>query len=171
MIFDGLWKRELQKLSFDISIWKSPIFFCEVGKHMLSRAVLYSATVLRKAIEDESEAETIAKKYNCKLKGLRVKNCTVIAIKYPYITEEGWTVRGFLAPENYGKGSEVQLNIKDVCNWLLHSYVWSIASDSEQKRYAGFLVASDFDKEKFVHFISFEQWQKVLRFAIEKGVF
>lgn len=29
------------------------------------------------------------------------------------------------------------------------------------------MVASDFDKEKFVHFVSFDEWQKVIDAAIK----
>ena len=57
MIFDGRWKWELKKLSWAISLWKKALRYGEYGKHQLNRAVLYSATVLRKAIEDEIEAE------------------------------------------------------------------------------------------------------------------
>ena len=60
MIFDGRWKWELKKLSWAISLWKKAPRYGEYGKHQLNRAVLYSATVLRKAIEDEIEAEVVA---------------------------------------------------------------------------------------------------------------
>ena len=35
-------------------------------------------------------------------------------------------------------------------------YIWGVARDEKNKRFAGFLVASDFEKEKFVHFVSFK---------------
>ena len=80
MIFDGRWKWDLKKLSWAISLWKMAPSYGEYGKHQLNRAVLYSATVLRKAIGDEIKAEKVA-----------------------------------------------SLNVKDVCNWLLLSYVWGVA--------------------------------------------
>ena len=61
MIFDGRWKWELKKQSWAISLWQKAPSYGEYGKHKLNRAVLYSATVLRKAIEDEIEAEKVAK--------------------------------------------------------------------------------------------------------------
>jgi hypothetical protein len=51
------------------------------------------------------------------------------------------------------------------------SYVWGVAGYADQKGFAGFLVASDFDKEKFVHFVSFDEWQKVIDAAIKNGAF
>ena len=61
MIFDGRWKSELKRLSWEISFWHKLPAFCAYAEHRLNRAVLYSATILRKIIEDETEAETIAK--------------------------------------------------------------------------------------------------------------
>lgn len=49
--------------------------------------------------------------------------------------------------------------------------VWGVAGYADQKGFAGFLVASDFDKEKFVHFVSFDEWQKVIDAAIKNGAF
>lgn len=51
------------------------------------------------------------------------------------------------------------------------AYVWGVAGYADQKGFAGFLVASDFDKEKFVHFVSFDEWQKVIDAAIKNGAF
>ena len=86
----------------------------------------------------------------------------ISATKYPYTDEDGWAFRGKICVSSYGEGQAASLKVKDVCNWLLHSYVWGVA---------GFLVASDFDKEKFVHFVSFDEWQKVIDAAIKNGAF
>ena len=83
---------------------------------------------------------------------------------YAAIRSSGFTLR-------YGEGQAASLKVKDVCNWLLHSYVWGVAGYADQKGFAGFLVASDFDKEKFVHFVSFGEWQKVIDAAIKNGAF
>ena len=143
----------------------------EYGKHQLNRAVLYSATVLRKAIEDEIEAEKVAKEQNWTLPECKIMSYVISATKYPYTDEEGWAFRGKICVSSYGEGQAASLKVKDVCNWLLHSYVWGVAGYADQKGFAGFLVASDFDKEKFVHFVSFDEWQKVIDVAIKNGAF
>ena len=171
MIFDGRWKWELKKLSWAISLWKKVPSYSEYGKHQLNRAVLYSATVLRKAIEDEIEAEKVAKEQNWTLPECKIMSCVISATKYPYTDEDGWAFRGKICVSSYGEGQSASLKVKDVCNWLLHSYVWGVAGYEDQKGFAGFLVASDFDKEKFVHFVSFDEWQKVIDVAIKNGAF
>ena len=39
----------------------------------------------------------------------------------------------------------------------------------ERKDILSFLDKYDFDKEKFAHYISFEEWRKLLVLAIENG--
>ncbi len=165
MIFDGRWKWELKKLSWAISLWQKAPSYGEYGKHKLNRAVLYSATVLRKAIEDEIEAEKVAKEQNWTLPECKIMSGVISATKYPYTGEDGWAFRGKICASSYGKGQAVSLKVKDVCNWLLHSYVWGVAGYADQKGFAGFLVASDFDKEEFVHFVPFDEWQKVIELS------
>lgn len=168
MIFDGHWKWELKKLSWELSIWNAIPAYSEYKKHRLTRALLYSATILRKAIEDELEAKKFAEEQNFTPPEVKVTAITISATKYPYTDAEGWSFRGKVGTASYGNGHAVSLKIKDVCNWLLHSYVWGVAGYSNQKGFAGFLVASDFDKEKFIHFVSFDEWQKVLAVAIKE---
>lgn len=171
MIFDGKWKKELKHLSFEITVFQRLSILGDFAEHRLNRAVLYSATILRKIAEDENEAEAIAKKMNVHLPKQKTIYAPMKAIRYPYTGQEGWAVRSKLCVSDYGNGQDVCVKPKDVCNWLLHSYVWGIAHNSNEKCFAGFLVASDFDKEKFVYFISFEEWRKIISTAIEDGVF
>ena len=59
MIFDGQWKRELRKLSREIAFWRKMTMFSHIAEHRLNRAILYSAIILRKIIEEEKEAKEI----------------------------------------------------------------------------------------------------------------
>lgn len=170
MIFDGRWKSELKQLSYAISIWRKMTVFGGLAEHRLNRAVLYSATILRKIIENEAEAEAIAKKEGIALPKQTTVHSALEAIKYPYTGEEGWTIRSKLCASDYGKGQTVCIKVKDVCNWLLHSYLWGVARNEDRKNFAGFLVASDFDKEKFVHFISFEEWNALLKVVMKNSI-
>lgn len=94
MIFDGRWKWELKKQSWAISLWQKAPSYGEYGKHKLNRAVLYSATVLRKTIEDEIEAEKVAKEQNWTLPECKIMRGVISATKYPYTDEDGWAFRG-----------------------------------------------------------------------------
>lgn len=166
MIFDGHWKWELEKLSWSISLWRRLPFFQGFAEHQLNRAILYSATILRKLIEDETEAKEIAKTAGLSLAKQKTTHAMLMATRYPYTAEKGWTVRGIFRTGDYGPGNTVSLKSKDVCNWLIHSCIWSLAKNATRKCYSGFLVASDFDREKFIHFITFDEWQRLIKLAI-----
>lgn len=115
MIFDGRWKWELKKQSWAISLWQKAPSYGEYGKHKLNRAVLYSATVLRKAIEDEIEAEKVAKEQNWTLPECKIMSGVISATKYPYTDEDGWAFRGKICVSSYGEGQAASLKVKDVC--------------------------------------------------------
>ena len=140
MIFDGRWKWELQKLLWSISVWRRFPSYSDFAEHQLNRAILYSATILRKVIEDETEAEEIAKKATILLPKQETLHTSLSAIKYPYIGEEGWAIRSKLYTPDYGIGQAVTIKAKDICNWLLHSYVWSIVYHSKQSGAKAFLL-------------------------------
>ena len=171
MLIDHHWKSELKRLCHEITFWKNATVFYEYAKYRLSRSLLYSAIILRKMFEDEIEVESISKEKRWQLPKLTIINSETKAIRYSYTAEYEWMVRGKLCASDYGKGSDVSLRTKDVCNWLIHSYVWGIAHYTDERKYAGFLVASDYDKGKFVHFISFDEWIKLIKFVLENAVF
>lgn len=171
MIFDGRWKWELQKLSWSILVWSKLPTFHDFAKHRLNRAILYSAIILRKLIEDEREAEDIAEKTGWSLPEQVILHTVLSAIKFPYVEKDDWTIRGKFGASNYGAGEIVSLTAREVCNQLIHSYVWSIAHQTDNNGFAGFLVASDTTKKKHLYLISFDEWQNVLTTALKNGAF
>lgn len=166
MIQNERWRRELKRLSFSIWLWSKILVFQDYAKHRLRRAVLYSAILLRKSIEEEVEVEAAAKEINILPPKPKVLHTSIKATRYPYTGEEGGGIRETVFAQDYGKGQDVGVKVKDVCNWLIHSYVWEVAT-SGGKNFAGFLVASDFDKEKCVYYIPFEEWYALLIMTIE----
>ncbi len=74
-------------------------------------AVLYSATILREAIEDEIEAEKVAKEQNPTLPECKIMSCVISATKYPYTDEDGWAFRGKICVSSYCKGQVASLKV------------------------------------------------------------
>lgn len=155
-------------MSWAISLWSKLTVFDKYAEHQLTRAVLYSAIIIRKAIEDDTEA---GKAGLDNLPELRLLTETLSAKKFPYVEEKGWAFRGKLGASNYGVGETVEMTINTVCNQLIHSYVWSLAYKEEGHDCLGFFVASDKQKEKRVYFVSFSEWQKIIKLAITEGTF
>ena len=170
MIFDGYWKREAKVLSREISLWHRLLFPSDYAEHRLNRAILYSAAILRKIIEEEREAEKLFRKRGETIPHKLLSQTTLPAIRYPHTDTENIFYRGKLFPEDYGEGERVELTVQDVCNQLIHSYVWSLAMSADKKSYAGFFVASDRSKESCVHAIHFSDWQEILKLCMEESI-
>ena len=170
MIFDGQWKRELRKLSREITFWRKMTMSSNVVEHRLNRAILYSAIILRKVMEDEKETEEIAAKNELPEVSFELLHTKIAATQYPYIADKDWTVRGIFRAGDYGKGELVSLDAQLMCHWLIHSCIWSLAHDNS-KKYSGFLVASDRKRETYVHYVTFDEWLRLIELAIRRGVF
>lgn len=121
MVFDGKWKWELKKLSWAISFWKRTSAYSEYSKHQLNRAILYSAVIIRKAIEEEIELEKLIKDKKITLPGKNIKDFTISAIKFPYIGDEGWTFRGRVCASSYDSGKTITLKPKDF-SFFVHKF-------------------------------------------------
>ena len=170
MIFDGQWKRELRNLSREITFWRKMTMFSHIAEHRLNRAILYSAIILRKIIEEERDAEGINAENGLPETSLKVLYAKISAMQYPYIAEEGWTAWGTFCASDYSKGESVSLDAQLMCHWLIHSCIWSLAHD-DSKRYSGFLVASDRQRETHVHCVTFDEWLQLIELAIKQGAF
>ena len=170
MIFDGQWKRELQTFSREIAFWRKMTMFSHIAEHRLNRAILYSAIILRKVMEDEKEAEEIIAENGLQEMSFEVLQAKTAATQYLYIAEKGWTVRGIFRADDYGKGESVSLDVQLMCHWLIHSCIWTLVHDSNQ-RYGGFAVASDRKRETHIHYVTFDEWLRVIELAIKHGSF
>ena len=174
--------------------------FSRAAEHRLNRAILYSAIVLRKIIEEEAEAEKIitASRKNAMSEedletffrnqgmsdevvrlfveankqppAFATLHYMVEIMEFPYKSEDDLTVRGMLSADNYGAGKKTTLALQKICNHLVHSYVWSLTRDDDEKCYSGFMVSSDKFRGEFVCFISFDEWLKAIETAIEHSV-
>lgn len=170
MVFDGQWKRELRTFSREIAFWRKMTMFSHIAEHRLNRAILYSAIILRKVMEDEKEAEEIITKSELPKVSFELLHAKIAATQYLYIAEKGWTVRGAFRADDYGKRESVPLDAQLMCHWLVHSCIWSLVHDGEL-RYAGFLVASDRKRETHIHYVTFDEWLRVIELAIKHGSF
>lgn len=169
LIFDGMWKWELKKQSIAIWFWQRLPMFYQYTEHQLNKAVLYSAIVIRKIIEDSLEVNAMVKKHKWVLDKDDILEAKIHAIEFPFVGDEEWYVRGKIFASEYDSGKNVDLNSKEICNWIVHSYCWSIVKSFDDRKYSGFLVASDFDKVKCIHFVSFKDWINFLELVIREA--
>ena len=152
MVLNKQWQADLRKLHRKILFWKNHTLLDKYAKHNLTRSVLYSAVIIRKLIDNDNNNEI-------NLKVPSSLNCT----RYPYVGDFELMVPGKIWCEDYDKGENAIIEVKDVCNQIIHSYLWDIAHLYTSKKFYGFFVASDFNREKFINLISFDEWASMLK--------
>ena len=167
MIFDGQWKRELRKLSREITFWHKMTMFSHIAEHRLNRAILYSVIILRKVMEAEKEAEDIIAKNELPKMSFELLHAKIATTQHPYMAEKGWTVRGNFRADDYGRGEPISLDAQLMCHWLIHSCIWSLVRND--KRYSGFAVASDRKRETHIHYVMFDEWLQLIKLAIKQA--
>ena len=127
----------------------------------MDRDLLYSAIILRKLVEDDAiakkEINSIRKEYpNFPMPLLKSLNVTVPVLSFEYVGEESIIQR--VCTDDYKNAKKEEKNIKDICNWIIHSYVWRVTLGA-----SGFIVASDYDKSKTAYFVDLDDYIKALK--------
>ena len=55
-----------------------------------------------------------------------------------------------------------------ICNSIIHSYVWNLAYSEGKRETAGFLPASDREKDKKLYFVKICDWIGYINYCKEK---
>ena len=168
MFLDPYWQKELYRHRVKLQFWMHVNFglLQKLTEHTISREVLYSATIIRKLIEDEKEARTITRENHWHEPPLRMMHYRVPVLKYPFIGDEDWVYYN-MAVENYDyeKVEEIKLDLDILCNKIIHSYILTVIYSS--KRVYGIAVASDKEKTKLIYMLKLTDWIDVVKFCSE----
>ena len=178
MIYDGFWQYDLITMSEKLELLKTEINVAlSMGKswgaqevqqiyHEISKEVLFSATIIRKIVEEENDFFANAKRYNKSAwKAAEDPDITgdvyslyalqVPTIKFPIsnVEDDFAVFWGDYCIEDYDLtiGKKETLLLKDISNIIIHSYIWNLGDTCVDRKVSGFFVSSDFDKSKFVN--------------------
>ncbi len=161
MFPEGRWDIDISKLIRSMKrsrkLWN---ISCDYFAHCLDRDLLYSAVIVRKHIEDETiakkEIAALQKEYpqfpDAPLRSLEIK---IPVLRFDFVGEE--PVIQQLCAEDYKHAQKEERSIKEICNWIIHSYVWRVAWDGR-----GFFVASDFDKARLIYYVDLDNYIRAL---------
>ncbi|MBR5642439.1 MAG: hypothetical protein IKW92_09955 [Firmicutes bacterium] len=168
MFLDHYWQKELYRHKIKLQFWlhTGGKLLRNLIEHSISREVLYSATIIRKLIENEKEARTISRKNQWHEPPLQIMRYRVPVLKYPFIGDEEWIYYNMAVEDyDYEKAEEIKLDLEKLCNKIIHSYIWTIVY-SHGKVY-GIAVASDREKAKEIYLLKLADWIEVIGFCSE----
>lgn len=164
MILDGYWKSEIKKLIRKLNFW-SKRANCLYTEHQVNKAILYSAIVVRKMLEDELWAMKEIQNASIPLPDFKLLDYRIQVTKYPFSGDKDYIAERVI-PDNYKDGNEtLDIETKIICNSIIHSFVWNLAYSGDNL--LGFLISSDYDKIKVLYLVSIDEWIKYLRYVFE----
>lgn len=168
MIFDGYWRHELLHsiIKLKLYFYVSKIYSWEYLFHKVNKEILLSAAAIRKITDDELDYK---KQNHIPITAIPILNYKVRLAKYPFIGDETFIFNKPII-EDYDQSQKeiVNLGIRDVCNQIIHSYIWGTVTKNSKEVY-GFLMVSDFDKAKCIYLLELKEWLSVLDTCISES--
>lgn len=179
MLFDGYWKKELIHNKKIIKKWRNRTgLFRDYAEHQVNKAILYSSVIIRKMFEDEKYAEKEIKKIhleplpegNIQLPALDIINYKAEVIVYPFEGDKE-LINNHMNLENYNRRDYVikEIELNQICNLIIHSFVWSSVFCEGEKEIYGVVFSSDKEKANFLYLMQIDTFIKIIDFCLEKG--
>ncbi len=169
MILDGYWKSELHRYTLQLRFWSSLCRWTgSFAEHQVNKYLLYSAAIIRKLIEDEVDAKNEFQNSEYGIPELALLHYELPATEYPFDGDKDFILHKVVT-DNYNAGSRnVTVEAKIICNSIIHSYVWNLAYSEGKRGTAGFLTASDREKDKKLYFVTISDWIDYINYCKEK---
>lgn len=113
---------------------------------IIEKCVFYSAFIIRKLIDCGGKLSDEAESYTFKAKSIKPINSIDILHRWPDENSHDWK-----------NVQTVTVNGKDICNWLIHSYIFFFEFD-ENGSIISFWISSDYDRNKMLYMVYISDW-------------
>jgi len=119
---------------------------------VIEKGIFYSAFIIRKLIDCKGKLSDDAENYEFQVKARKPLRQINLMQRWPEEDSHDWENEVILT-----------VNGKNICNWLIHSYIFFTVSD-EKTPFSSFCVSSDYDRNKYLYMISMDDWIKYMDF-------
>lgn len=125
---------------------------------VIEKAIFYSAFIIRKLIDCRGKLSDDADNYSIHVKSIKPLKRVDNLHRWPEEDSHDW-------------GNEKNQTVagKDVCNWLIHSYIFFVAFE-ENGPIVDFCVSSDYDRNKILYKISIADWMDYIEFIASDDI-
>ena len=156
------WKRDLMRRRSLILRYntaeKLPHYDADKTYTIIEKAIFYSAFIIRKLIDCPGKMSDEVDHYRIKVEARTPLKKIDILNRWPDEDSHDW--------EHF---STREVDAKDVCNWLIHSFIFSLCTD-ESEAFVGFFVASDYDRNKLLYYVKLQDWITYIDFVASDSV-
>lgn len=125
---------------------------------VIEKSIFYSAFIIRKLIDCGGKLSDEADRYSIDVRSILPLRHIDIMHRWPEEDSHDWDHE-----------RSVTVKGKDICNWLIHSYLFFIESD-ESGSLKFFYVSSDYDRNKVLYKISLSDWIAYIDFIASDDI-
>ena len=125
---------------------------------VIEKSIFYSAFIIRKLLDCGGKLSDEASRYVIKAKSIKPLVHINLMQRWPEEDSHDWEHEKIVAVSG-----------KDVCNWLIHSYLFFVEFD-EGGAIISFCVSSDFDKNKVLYKISITDWVEYIGYIVTDDI-
>lgn len=143
--------------------------------HQINKNVLHSAVIARKIYEDDIHYKKEADRYNKQrvedqLPGIHLPEMPLLTYKidvteFPFVRDKDFIIERII-PDNYISGLNNCYLAKDICNYVIHAFVWCVTKYANTREVV-FCVASDKNKEEKLIAVKISEWIKYIKACVE----
>ncbi|GAA1029778.1 hypothetical protein GCM10009565_62350 [Amycolatopsis albidoflavus] len=126
---------------------------------MVERDIMVSAYALRKLKESRKLSDA-----------MDVKRVTVLRHELTGRVPDVWDRHQIWESYNLEGGTEVVIGLSELCNQIVHSWVWVLSADELTGLFDGVFVSSDRERKKYLYFIPLGVLISLFRDAGEEDV-
>ncbi len=154
------WKRELLRNKKRLCIlrkikWTERVF--GIYAHKIDLTLLTSAIIVRKLLESDKLSDE-ADNYSITV---------TTYVPHRHIDRlHNWVEDG---DYEWGDRTIEKVSARTICNSLIHSYAYC-PKFSDQYKLMGFLVTSDFDRNKFIYDVELDTWIEYITFIASDSI-
>ena len=172
------WKKELNQAQRQLKFWAGMCGNSVIrtyAEHRVCKVILYLAVMLRKVCEDYDDTlKIIIRSYGDESKAQeelsgytldwQVSQKEIVVLECPFLGDESF-IRHHAIADYYGKGEFKGYPIWQICNQIIHSYIWTMTYKTG-KLY-GLAVSSDRYTTESLYIIPIEEMLKFLNYSKE----
>ncbi len=160
------WKEDLLKRKEEIIYYNSNAGSLndeETGEDIaytyIEKGIFYTAFIIRKLIDCKSKLSDEADKYALNVTVYNAKRTFDMYNRYPDEDSHDWdnpinkTVQG-----------------KEICNWLIHSFMFLLNYNEDAITVSSLFVTSDFDRNKCIYEVSLSDWLNYIDFIASDDI-
>ena len=154
MIEESLyWRRDLQRYARTIEAWRHKSLRRDVDWARIEHSIMLGFFSIRRLLESYKLSDT-------------TRDMDVQVTQYPFKQGSHLTLLNWSKLDrhyDFAKATDYRLSLRDLSNQVIHSYVFSLASN-RRHRLAGMFVSSEFRRRRSVAY--FPAWRIVRLFRL-----